>query len=151
MDKLMSQKGKQSGAALIVSMVLLMVLTMLAISTMSTASMEVTMAGNKQFANNAFQLAETGNDEFIARAIVNPACANTVTPGVCDIANTQVADMNGEYSARGDFMGDTEGCPGGYSEGIFATYHFEVQSTGQTNARGASSQHAQGWTVCRNK
>jgi len=154
MNMFMKKANSQSGAALVVSMVLLMVLTLLAISTMRTASLEITMAGNQQYAENAFQLAETASDEYVATAVANANCANTLTPGNCDIASTDM-DIDGvaygSYQATNDFVGDTDGCPGGFSEGTFATYHFEVQTDGQSASRNARSQHTQGWTVCRNK
>ena len=56
---------RQSGAALIVSLILLMVLTVLAVSTMRTASLELLMAGNAQFRENAFRLAQNGIDAVV--------------------------------------------------------------------------------------
>jgi type IV pilus assembly protein PilX len=150
MNNYMPTKSRQSGAALIVSMVMLMVLTMLAISTMSTASLEVTMAGNDQYSENAFQLAETGLDQYIATVAVNPGCANTLNPDVCDIAVTNVTEMGGSYQAQASYLNDFDGCAGS-SKGLLASYHFEVQATGQTTNQGAVSQHTQGWLLCRNK
>jgi hypothetical protein len=49
---------RQNGAALVVGLLLLMVLTLLAISGMNTASLELVMAGNTQYQQNAFQAAE---------------------------------------------------------------------------------------------
>ncbi len=144
-------KSKQSGAALVISMVLLMVLTILAISTMRTASLEVAMAGNDQYTQNAFQLAETGIDEYMAIAVNNGNCADTGDAGICNIASRDVAEMSGSYQASSSFIRHYDGCPGGYSIGTFASYHFEVQATGQTTARSANDQHDQGWLVCRNQ
>lgn len=56
---------QQSGATLIVGLVLLMVLTVLGVSGMNTATMEVRMAGNAQAQHEAFQLAEDAIDEAI--------------------------------------------------------------------------------------
>ena len=53
----MNMQKKQSGAALVIGLVLLLVLTLLAVSGMNTATLEVQMAGNSQFAENAFQAA----------------------------------------------------------------------------------------------
>lgn len=144
---------RQSGAALVVSLVLLLVLTMLAISTMSTASLEMTMAGNEQYSENAFQLAETATSDYLATAGADPDCANTADPGICDIdENDDLLDeMGGTYSATSNFLDDYDGCPGGFSKGTFASYHFEIQAVGNTTARNASSQHTQGWLVCRNQ
>ncbi len=51
---------KQDGAALVVSLILLVVITVLAISGMNTATTELAMARNDQNYENAFQAAETG-------------------------------------------------------------------------------------------
>ena len=58
---------RQRGAALVIGLILLLVLTVLAISGVNSASLEFFMAGNEQFRQNAFQAAETG----IERALVN--------------------------------------------------------------------------------
>ena len=53
-------RSRQRGAALVVALVLLMILTVLGISGMTTATLQLTMAGNAQFHQQAFQAAETG-------------------------------------------------------------------------------------------
>ena len=57
---------RERGAALIVGLILLLVMTVLAVATMGTANLEVVMASNTQNSQNAFQLAETGIDTNIA-------------------------------------------------------------------------------------
>lgn len=52
--------AKQRGAALVVGLVLLVVVTVLAISGMNTATTELAIARNDQNYENAFQAAETG-------------------------------------------------------------------------------------------
>jgi type IV pilus assembly protein PilX len=51
---------RQQGAALIIGLILLVVITVLAVSGMNTATTELAMARNDQSAENAFQAAETG-------------------------------------------------------------------------------------------
>ena len=51
---------KQNGAALVIGLILLVVITVLAISGMSTATTALAMARNDQVTENAFQAAETG-------------------------------------------------------------------------------------------
>ncbi|MEL7451569.1 MAG: PilX N-terminal domain-containing pilus assembly protein, partial [Pseudomonadota bacterium] len=58
--------GRQRGAALIIGLVLLMMLTVLTVSGMRAATLEITMAGNVQYAQNAFQAAETGIERAMA-------------------------------------------------------------------------------------
>jgi hypothetical protein len=59
--------GKQSGAALVVGLLLLVVITVLAISGMNTATTELAMARNDQGYENAFQAAETGLEAALAQ------------------------------------------------------------------------------------
>ncbi|HEY4644766.1 MAG TPA: PilX N-terminal domain-containing pilus assembly protein [Steroidobacteraceae bacterium] len=47
----------ERGAALVVGLVLLVILTLLAISGMNTATTELVMAGNEMYQENAFQAA----------------------------------------------------------------------------------------------
>jgi type IV pilus assembly protein PilX len=53
---------KQAGAALIVSLVILLALTMIGITSMKSSSTELTMAGNLRESALAFQAAEAGLD-----------------------------------------------------------------------------------------
>ena len=55
-------RSRQTGATLIVGLVLLLVLTVVGVSGMNTATMELTMAANTQFQQDAFQLAEDAID-----------------------------------------------------------------------------------------
>ena len=54
------RRNTQQGAALVVGLMLLVVITVLAISGMNTASTELAMARNDQAYETAFQAAETG-------------------------------------------------------------------------------------------
>jgi type IV pilus assembly protein PilX len=53
---------RQRGAALVVGMILLLILTVLGVSGMNSSVFGLTMASNAQFFQNAFQAAETGID-----------------------------------------------------------------------------------------
>jgi type IV pilus assembly protein PilX len=58
--KPMKSHSKQQGAALVVGLILLVVITVLAISGMNTATTSLAMARNDMNYENAFQAAETG-------------------------------------------------------------------------------------------
>src|SRR5690606_1812051 len=62
----MSRKN-QRGAALVGGLILLVIVTVLAISGMNTATTELAMARNDQNYENAFQAAETGLEMALAR------------------------------------------------------------------------------------
>ena len=51
---------RQQGSALFVSLMFLVILTILGVSSMGTARLELKMAANTQFANQAFQASESG-------------------------------------------------------------------------------------------
>lgn len=131
-------QAAERGAALVVALVLLVILTLLAISGMTTATTELTMAGNEQYRTAAFQAAETGIERAIASGTYNTA-APFVVP-VQDLPNhTRVATVT---LPRGP-----SSAPAGYSYGEFGAEHFEIQSTG-TALRNANAMHTQGlWIV----
>ena len=65
--KTTNQIQKQQGAALIVGLILLVVITVLAVSGMNTATTELAMARNDQNYENAFQAAETGLERALGQ------------------------------------------------------------------------------------
>lgn len=66
MNTLMQRK-QQNGAALVVGLILLVVITVLAISGMNTATTGLAMARNDQSYENAFQAAETGLEQALSQ------------------------------------------------------------------------------------
>ena len=78
--RFMPHPRTQSGAALVVGLILLLVLTLLAISGMTTASLELQMAGNDQYQERAFQFADAGIEQAIQGGIYN----TNVTLGTYD-------------------------------------------------------------------
>ena len=150
MQNMNSFQNRQSGAALVIGLVLLLVLTVLGVSTMSTASLELAMAGNDQFAENAFQLAETGADTrmnnlnsgtFIVPPVINPVCFAPGAPGT-------IAGMAGQFQNTLCFVSSTaaaNACPG---SSIGALGFFFVNSTQGTAQGQATSMHRQGMRFC---
>lgn len=135
---------QQRGAVLVVGLVLLLVLTVLAVSTIRTASLEVAMASNTRYANNAFQLAETAIDF----SLINGAPWDTAIPFV--LAQTPAPYGLGSFQATATFNETTPPPSGGYSIGIgggsFNAFHFDVVAQGQSN-RGATSTHTRSFYI----
>jgi type IV pilus assembly protein PilX len=150
----------QSGAALVVGLLLLLVLTILAISGMVTASLELQMAGNQQYQERAFQAAEAGIEQAIARGVftTDPAAAAAqynnsggTNPTPKRGSGTQTTNCTNqsssaqdrcEYFVRFDQQAGVTPVPGGgYSLGTgLQAYHFVVDSYG-VDSRGAVSEH----------
>jgi len=66
-NKTFATHGKQHGAALVVGLMLLVVITVLAISGMNTATTELALARNDQAYEDAFQAAETGIETVLSQ------------------------------------------------------------------------------------
>jgi type IV pilus assembly protein PilX len=135
---------RQQGAALVIGLILLVVLTILAVSGVFTSTMELRMVGNNQNQERAFQAAEVAVED----ALGNPVLS---TSAVFNQATVAVPNSPGdEYSYSLQFVGQAPLGTGmtGYSIGTsFQTYHFEVNATGQNPASGAVSNHTQSFYV----
>lgn len=139
-SNLNAPRSQQRGAALVIGLILLLVLTVLAISGVNSASLEFFMAGNEQYRQNAFQAAETG----IERAMVN---GQFVIAGAANLTET-IAGNNtptDAYSARISKPLGNQPQPAlwGNSWNSFSSYHFDVTSTGQST-RSARAVNVQG-------
>lgn len=158
--------ARQNGAALVVGLLLLLVLTILAISGMTTATLELQMAGNEQYQERAFQRAEAGVEQAMAAGVFttdptaiaakfNNPTSTDPTPKRgqgTQIANCpdQSTDAAGqcEYFVRFDQAAGVTPVPGGgYSLGTgLQAYHFVVESAGVAE-RGALSEHTQSFYI----
>ena len=132
--------AQQSGAALIVALVLLLVLTLLAVSTMRSATLELLMAGNAQNRENAFRLAEAAIADATAQA---EAQAQAVDGWSVDIGPQGLPGLRGDYQATIRYLGRGLPYTGGFSPDDYEFNYFQVDATGRTD-RGARSQQAQG-------
>jgi type IV pilus assembly protein PilX len=137
----------QRGAALVVGLVLLMVLTVLGVSGMNTATLELTMASNAQFNQDAFQAAETGIDFVLARRTFN------TIPGDPGNVILPTALGDGTYSTESmtTFQETTLVPDIGFSGGVgtpgtVQAFHFDIVSIG-TAPRNARSTHNQSFYV----
>ena len=146
--KTLRNSQRQDGAALVVGLVLLVVITVLAISGMNTATTELAMARNDQNYENAFQAAETGLENALAQGTFNT------------LANTNlVYNINTHDSVTSTIIfEDSTLVPDrafslGVGSGISA-YHFNAIATSQskrdaggTTDRDASAVHTQSFYV----
>jgi len=134
---------QQSGAALIVSLILLMVLTVLAISTMRTASLGLLMAGNAQVRQNAFQLAQAGIDDVVRQN--EPVGAGGCDAPLVEDPPVAVPELRGSYITSVCYRG--ESISPGNSVPRIITYNYEVTSKGATDERDARARLVQGYAL----
>jgi hypothetical protein len=146
--KPMKSNFKQQGAALVVGLILLVVITVLAISGMNTATTSLAMARNDMNYENAFQAAETGLENALAQGLFDTLVGSTVT---------QTINTHDSVSAEIEFE-DSSIVPDkafslGSGSGV-AAYHFLATSTatslrdpGGTTDRDSSAIHTQAFYV----
>jgi len=148
--KLYSMPKRQGGAALVVGLILLVVVTVLAISGMNTATTELAMARNDQNYENAFQAAETGLEQAIAQGQFNTLGNVTFNQNINanDLVNSQIVYENSTLVPDRAFSL-------GVGSGI-AAYHFVATATAQSKREGtgggvtdrdASATHTQAFYV----
>jgi type IV pilus assembly protein PilX len=125
----------QTGATLIVGLVLLLVLTVVGISGMNTATMEITMAANTQYQQDAFQQAEDGID-----IAIGTRAYSTALPRVVDWLGTP------DYDRRAVTTYRMNTASFGSSTGELDAFHFDIVSVGR-GPRNAVSQHNQSFYV----
>ena len=141
--------NKQQGAALVVGLMLLVVITILAISGMNTATTELAMARNDQAYENAFQAAETG----LATALSQ---GQFVTVGSTKLEQT--ISTNEKVDIRIQYEDSTLVPDKAFSLGVgsgIAAYHFRAESQaefrrnpGQPNTdRDSTAFHTQAFYV----
>jgi len=127
------QIQKQQGAALIVGLILLVIITVLAVSGMNTATTELAMARNDQNYENAFQAAETGLENALAQGQFTTLAGATVT---------KVINSNDSVTAQIDFEDSTLVPDKAFSLGVgsgVSAYHFLATSTAESRRAGAGT------------
>lgn len=136
-----SPHRNQRGAALVVGLIMLTIITLLAVTAMSTSSTELIMAGNEQFRERAFQVAEAGLEQALRDLAKVPQDGVPVTRS--NVASASLPDD--KYSISSVYVGEDDDIPG-FSANEFTGLHYRIDSTG-TSVRNARSVHQQGGYV----
>jgi len=120
-------RTSQSGAVLIVAMIILIVLTLLGVTAMNTSSLQERIASNTQEQVHAFQAAETGLNLAFADKLAYDI-SSTYTGGATPTTFAGSADS---ASYIPTFLGFSPPPPGSlYSATSFQAAHFNFKATG---------------------
>lgn len=131
MKQITLQKN-QDGAALVVGLVLLVVVTVLAVSGMNTATTELAMARNDQNYENAFQAAETGLEQALAQGLFN------TLSNVNFVLNLNANDsVNATIQFEDSTLVPDRAFSLGVGSGI-AAYHFIATATAESKREGVA-------------
>ncbi|MGB5334634.1 MAG: PilX N-terminal domain-containing pilus assembly protein [Woeseiaceae bacterium] len=147
------KRNRQQGAVLVISLLLLVVITTLAISGMNTATTELAMARNDQNYEFAFQAAETGLENVMARGRFIPSSTPLDLGSAYVSGSTHDAYQTMLITEGSSFVPDAAFSLGVGGGGISA-YHFlatsEAKSSrapGSDTDRDASALHTQAFYV----
>lgn len=144
----MTDRKQQQGAALIIGLLLLVVITVLAVSGMNTATTELALARNDQTSENVFQAAEKGLETALGQGPFNSGAVITVTPPA---ATYEVVTATIQYEAS--TLVPDRAFSLGVGGGI-AAHHFLATSVaryemdpGNVTDRDAAATHTQAFYV----
>ncbi len=139
--------SKQRGAALVIGLILLMILTLLGVTGMTTSTLELAMADNMQRGQYAFQAAESALNAEMRAAPSQISLVGDEQRGdvvLADSAYTYndaggnaVADVDVDTSYQGHVL---------FGEGA-SKVHFESRGVAASRARGARSAQRMGYFV----
>lgn len=140
MKNMNASAHRQSGAALFVALVLLIVITILAVSTMGTSRLELQMVGNTQFGVNAFQAAQSAIELRISENAFTTAGAPVTRAHEFD-------DIAADATSTMGYLKSTDVPVGGFSFGAgFQAFHFQIDVEAEA-ARNAVSEQTQGFYI----
>jgi Tfp pilus assembly protein PilX len=140
---------REAGAALVIGLLLLAVITVLAVSGMNTATTELAIARNVQGYENAFQAAESGLEHALAQGTYSTLASVTLSHAI--------AGTNDTVTTTIEFDTETLVPDRAFSLGIgsgISAYHFIATSRAEsrrsasgTTDRDSSAQHSQAFYV----
>jgi type IV pilus assembly protein PilX len=139
---------RQQGAALVVGLILLVVITVLAISGMNTATTELAMARNAQYYENSFQAAETGLEQIWTQGQFNMLAGAVVNLNITDNESVSV-----QIDYENTSIVPDQAFSLGTGTGVTA-YHFNAVATaisarspGVTTDRDSPAVHSQAFYI----
>jgi type IV pilus assembly protein PilX len=138
---------KQRGAALVIGLILLVVITLLAVVGMNIANTELASATSEQLRLRAFNAAETGLEARLQTladdATTDPEPLEEGPVGVENSPlNTVTEEAADTYSTVLTYRGEGTAAPR-FTMGTFVGFHYSVESTGRST-RNAESVHTAG-------
>lgn len=135
--KTLKPAKRQSGAALIVGLILLVIVTVLAIAGTNTATTELAMARNNQNYENAFQAAETGLEKAIARGNFNTT-GHSIPTEILTIPDRSHDSVQVEIEFEDTTIVPDKAFSLGAGSGI-AAYHFNATATAESARAGVGA------------
>ena len=124
---------RQSGAVLVIAMIMLLVLTLLGVTAMNTTSMQERMAANSQELNRAFQASETGLwAAMLNSGNIGVTASGTGVTGTSNALDAGHSRSSGAFYSTAFLYQSTKQprSAKAWSNNVAAAYYFDAQSDG---------------------
>jgi len=131
------------GAALVIGLLLMLIITILATAGITMSTGELTMAGNEQFRRQAAEAASSGIE--VALAALARLGSGSSEPA--NEATRSGAVAGARYITTTRYAGEETALPN-FSAERFAARHFEIESRGEAGRNALDEQH-QGVMIVR--
>lgn len=134
---------KQSGAVLVISLILLLVLTIIGVSSMRSATLEEKMAANNMNYGITFHAAESAIENALddTDSLVQAILSNNTVQVNLNIGDTSVSSSaNVKYLGAGIAYGFSIG----QNSSAFSSYRFDATGTASRTNTGANISMSQG-------
>ncbi len=146
-NKKAALSGNQTGAVLVVSLIVLLVLTLLGVAGMNSSMMQERMAANAQHSNRAFQAAESAAGALMQQLMNGDLSMLQQSMASADSMSTTTAfsiggsDVSSEYTAR--YLGEIIISSGSSMDASESTtllkgYRYELSGSSEISGSGAS-------------
>lgn len=132
-------RNRQAGVALFVSLILLVVITLVAVSAMGISKLQLLIAGNTQYSMQAFQRGQSALETRFINESFDTTMSNDTADykkGTETVATTAVTYIRSSNIPAGGYSLDA-----GY-----AAFHFEITANAEA-PRGAQSEQTQGFYI----
>jgi type IV pilus assembly protein PilX len=139
----------QRGAALIIGLILLAVLTVLGVTGMSTSLLDLNMMLNSRESLNAFEVTQSALSATInSNETLNVDDATLPGDTVRDPITFELREAGDVVAtANTRFVGFSDAVPLGWEQGESVTVHFQVDSDSTTTLRGAGASQSAGFYI----
>lgn len=122
-------RKQQSGAALVVSMILLIAITLMAVSSMGNASLDLIMAGNEQFHSRAFFAAEAALETSWKNDAAFTSSNDYPQTAAISMGSGSDAFQYGVVRPMGLLVGPP---PSGSTMGTFGAVYWKIRGVGNS-------------------
>jgi hypothetical protein len=127
-------RGTRSGSALVVGLILLSLVSLLSLAGAAAAQIELRLARNELFRENAASAASAGIESAISRIV------SSITPENATVEGS-IPELAARFDASIRFVGYEQGLPQEPGANL-AGAHFEITSTGHSSRRAFDRQRA---------